>query len=71
MADEIRARFDRVLVAVQKADRRLRACETFTHDVVTLTRRHRQGAITDQDFIARLWDLVAAEGLDEGPERSA
>jgi len=64
MRDEIRSRFDTLLLAVQEADRRLRDCETFKQYVITLTTRHRQGELSDPDFIAGMWDLVAYELLD-------
>jgi hypothetical protein len=47
MTDEIRARFDRLLLAVQETDRRLRACEAFKAYVITLMTRHRRGEVSD------------------------
>jgi hypothetical protein len=52
------------LLAVQDVDRRLRDCETFKHYVVTLTRRHRRGELSDPEFIAGMHDLIAYELLD-------
>lgn len=60
---------DRLLLAVQEADRRLRDLQTFKQFIVTLTTRHRQGELTDQEFIARLWDTVTYELLDDASER--
>jgi hypothetical protein len=68
MTDETRARFDRLLLAAQEADRRLRACETFKQFVLVLTHRHARGELSDQDFIAALRDASAYEWLDDAPD---
>ncbi len=71
MTDETRARFDRLLLAVQEADRRLQACETFKQFVLVLTQRHARGELSDQDFIAALRGASAYEQLDDAPGRRA
>jgi hypothetical protein len=65
MTSETQQRFEILLAEVRSVQGQLRDCQTFKFYVVTMTRRHQQGELSDPTYIRRMHDLVAHELLDE------